>query len=76
VESAVLSWRPLGRGEFREIPLEHVIRGVYHASLSAGETGSSDIEYFLRAEGGMETVTYPVTAPDICQAVVYMPGNH
>jgi len=69
--SAALLWRPLGTGEFRTIPLEHVARAVYQVELSSpGE----DFEY--RIEAGMAdgaNLTWPASSPVMNQSVVTMP---
>jgi hypothetical protein len=66
--SASLFYRPMGRGPYREIPVNRVARAVYAAAIPAL---TDDIEYFVRAEmaGGQELV-WPPTAPSIAQTVV------
>ena len=66
---AVLFWRPLATGEFREIPLQHVARAVYAVQLP-GEATQSDFEYFVRATAGGRTLQFPAAAPTINQTVV------
>jgi len=63
-------WRALGAGEVAKVPLEHVARGVYAATLPAEATGG-DFEYYVEAaidEG--KTLRFPATAPQLNQSVV------
>jgi len=63
-------WRPLGSGEFAEVSLEHVARGVYAVALPP-EASKADLEYFIQAatvDGRM--FNYPATAPKLNQTVV------
>lgn len=46
--AVVLRWRPLGQGAYRSLPMEHVARGVYRATLAAEEI-PDDFEYFVEA---------------------------
>jgi len=41
-------WRPLGSGPFAKVPLLHVARGVYTATLPA-EATKADLEYYVTA---------------------------
>jgi hypothetical protein len=72
VDAVVLRWRPLGRGEYAAIPMEHVARGVYKASLP--EAGQ-DMEYYIEARTDDKTLSFPVTAPALSQTVVVMPRS-
>ncbi len=69
-----LHWRPLGRGEFETIPLEHVARSVYTVHLPARQIAGNDIEYYVQASVGFDKVHFPVTAPALNQTVVVMPA--
>ena len=71
--SLALHWRPLGKGEFSTIPLEHVARGVYTAKIPADRIAGGDFEYYVQASVGGNTVRFPVTAPAMNQTVVVMP---
>jgi hypothetical protein len=66
--SASLLWRPLGVGQFRAVPLEHVARSVYRVALPPpGE----DFEYRIEATAAEGThLTWPATAPQINQTVL------
>jgi hypothetical protein len=70
-----LLWRPLGKGTFERLPLEHVVRGVYSARIRASEIGGNDIEYYVQASVGASTIQFPATAPAMNQTVVVMRGN-
>ncbi|MHC4403845.1 MAG: hypothetical protein ACYTG0_29665, partial [Planctomycetota bacterium] len=69
-KDAAVCWRPLGSGEFAKVPLAHVARGVYRATLS-GKATDDDFEYYVQvaADGG-ETLEFPATAPALNQTVV------
>jgi len=71
--SSKLSWRPLGGGDYHEIPLEHVAAGVYRA-IVAGARIYGDFEYHIKVESnaGGQTLVWPATAPRINQTVVIM----
>jgi hypothetical protein len=73
-DSAVY-WRPLGRGAFTKIPLEHIARGVYSARIPASQIGDNDIEYYVQASLGRDTLRFPATAPGLNQTIVVMPTN-
>jgi hypothetical protein len=67
-KSARLLYRPMGRGEYEEIPIQHVDRAVYEATIPPlGE----DIEYYVEAQAaGGRQLTWPLTAPSISQTVI------
>ncbi len=67
---ADLFWRPMGRGAFAKVPLEHKARGVFEGALLPP---SGDIEYYIEvgADGG--TARFPVTAPALNQTVIVLP---
>jgi hypothetical protein len=63
-------WRPLGKGTFEKLPLEHVARSVYTVRLPTSQIGENDIEYYVQASVGASTIRFPVTAPVMNQTVV------
>jgi len=76
VPSAVLRWRRLGHGSFREAPLWNMARGVHEVRLPAEATSAGDLEYYVAvtaADGGV--VMWPATAPALCQTVVVYPAT-
>ena len=68
---AKLFWRPLGRGAWRQVDLRHQARAVYTVSLPPA---SGDLEYYItaRTTGGTR-LTWPATAPAVCQTVIVTP---
>ena len=73
---AVLRWRPLGRGRFSQMPLEHVARGVYTVTLPATQFKTQDFEYYLAAKSaGGDTLVFPATAPRLNQTVIVMQAD-
>jgi hypothetical protein len=68
-ESPKLYWRPLGTGDFASIPLTHVARGVYTATLPA-EAVKDDFEYYTEATVGGRTIQFPPTGAALPQTVV------
>jgi len=69
-EKAVLRWRSLGKGEFETVALRPVARGVYSVRIPASRIGSDDIEYYVQASVGTDTVRFPATAPAMNHTVV------
>jgi hypothetical protein len=67
-----LYWRPLGKGTFEKVPLEHVARGVYSARIPAAQIANNDIEYYVQASVDANTVRFPATAPVLNHTVVVM----
>ena len=69
-KSAVLYWRPLGRGAWQRRGLSHVGRAIYRVALPPA---TEAFEYWLAAgtAGGRQLV-WPVTAPDLNQTVVVL----
>ncbi len=63
---AALHWRPLGRGEYAQVPLTHVARGVYSLALGAKDT-KADFEYYVEATIAGQPLRFP---PAINQTVV------
>jgi hypothetical protein len=74
VKSAAAHWRELGRGEYSEVPLRHVARGVYTAAFPPEGVKTASLEYYVTATsaGGAE-ITFPATAPSANQTVVVVP---
>jgi hypothetical protein len=70
---ARLFWRQLGAGEFRDVPLRHVGRGVYEVKLPLVPVEGA--EYYIRARtvAGKELV-WPATAPIMNHTLVEMIG--
>ncbi|MDR3269823.1 MAG: hypothetical protein LBT83_12270 [Tannerella sp.] len=67
--SAVLKYRPLGRGGFLTADLQHIDRRVYQATLPSVVT--DDFEYYIEVQQASgATLRYPATAPDLNQTVV------
>jgi len=66
----VLYWRPLGKGEFETIPVEHVARGVYKTRIPAGRIAGNDFEYYVQTGAGANAIHFPATAPAMNQTVV------
>ena len=56
--------RPLGKGEWKEMPATHVARSVYEAKLPAAQ---DDFEYYITAG---DNLVWPATAPQLNQTVV------
>jgi hypothetical protein len=71
-KSAVLRWRPMGRGSWQSAPLKRMARAVHTVTLPPAVDES--LEYYLEAEtvGGM-LLRWPATAPKLNQTVVVMP---
>ena len=72
---ALLYWRPLGIGVFREVALSHIKRGVYRAILPASQIQGDDFEYYIEASTSNEAAHFPATAPALCQTVVVMDSS-
>jgi hypothetical protein len=82
-ETISVFWRPMGSGEFAEVPMEHAARGVFRATLPA-EAASADLEYYVQARatattsspglrGGLSVLRFPASAPALNQTVVVVP---
>jgi hypothetical protein len=71
-KDAALYFRPMGKGGFKKIPLNHVARSVYSARIPALQI-QTDFEYYIKVNttDGQES-TFPATSPDINQTVVIM----
>jgi hypothetical protein len=70
--SAVLRYRPLGGGDYKEIALTCKGRAVHEASLPAQP---DDFEYYIEAATLAGDVRFPVTAPSINQTVIVVPSD-
>ncbi len=68
-QSPTLYWRPLGRGNFATVPLEHVARGVYTVTLPA-DAVKDDFEYYIQAAVGGRTIQFPPAGAKLPQTVV------
>ena len=71
-KGAVIYSRPIGKGNYKKMPLKHIARSVYSARIPTGQI-ENDLEYYIEAStmDGQEC-TFPATAPDINQTVVIM----
>jgi len=69
---AGLFWKHLENDEYQNIPLEHLARGVYRATLPANHFSRKDFEYYIRATTRDEKVLYPATAEETNLTVVVM----
>jgi hypothetical protein len=70
-KSVVLYWRPLGKGPFQPVQVEHVGRAMYQAALPPA---TQDFEYYLQAqtiEG--KSLVWPATSPRLNQTVIVSP---
>ncbi len=76
IKSADLHWRFLGEKNFRAVQLKHVSRGVYHVAIPKEQLLKADFEYYVEAANEEQKLVWPVTAEEICQAVVVMPFNN
>ena len=70
---AGLYFRILGQSEFERIPLVHVGRCVYSATIGADRIEESDLEYYVKAKqwNGQERF-FPAAAPKLNKTVVIM----
>jgi len=68
-------YRPMGRGEFERLSLEHLNRGVYTAAIPPAATGD-DLEYYVQVTSSDRAVfRFPPTAPELNQTVVSLPAR-
>ena len=74
-QNDALYWRPLGKGTFEKLPLEHIARSVYSARIPASRMGANDIEYYVEASAGTGRIRFPATAPVMNQTVVVVQKN-
>ncbi len=76
LQEGVLCWRPMDRGEFKRVTLQHVSRGVYEVELSAKAIAGEDFEYYIEVKNADgEEGYFPAAAPQQCQTVVLWPDN-
>jgi hypothetical protein len=69
----VLHWRPLGRGEYQEAPVQHIARGVYRAAFPAGAATVLGLEYYLTVgPANQPQAIWPPTAPETGQTLSAM----
>ena len=67
---AALFWRPMGPGEFAQVPLTHVARGVYSVQFPP-DGARADLEYYVQAVPDDGTpLRFPATAPTMGQTVL------
>jgi hypothetical protein len=67
-----LCWRTLGGGEFRELPLRHVARGVYQVTLPV--VPDDGAEYYIRVKTAAgKPLVWPATAPGLNFTMVQLP---
>jgi len=69
IESANLLWRPLSKGAFEKIPLQHLARSVNTVSLAADQINGNDFEYYIEVQLNQERLVFPATAPAVNQAI-------
>lgn len=70
-KEAALHWRPMGKGEYEKVPLNHIARGVYSVTLPAERIGKHDFEYHIKIRWcGGEEVYFPASAPQNNQTVL------
>jgi len=71
-KDAALYFRPMGKGNFEKILLNHIARGVYSVRIVASQI-NADLEYYIKVNttDGQQS-TFPATAPEINQTVVVM----
>jgi len=66
--SAALHWRTMGSGSYRIIPLKHIARSVYSATLPAA---NKEFEYYIETrESDGKKLKWPATAPQLNQTVI------
>ena len=64
-------WRPLGRGNFSQTPLQHVARHVYTVTVPTAPLKGRDFEYYIEVKSShAEPLVFPATAPRLNQTVV------
>jgi len=65
-------WRPMGKDDYKRIPLTDVARGVYSVRIPAGRI-KGDLEYYIEAHSGDgHAAVFPASAPNMSQTVVIM----
>jgi len=72
-QDPVLHWRPLGHGDYQEVPVQHIARGVFRANFPLAATTAPGLEYYLTVGAtNLPTATWPVTAPQFGQTLSAM----
>ena len=72
-EDAALYWRPMGRGDFKKIALNHVARGVYSVEINADRIQKRDLEYYVKVSPAEAAdLTFPAGGLRMTQTVVTM----
>lgn len=74
----VLCWRTLGvsGAEFQRVPMALQARQTYSARVESAQITGNDFEYYIEAiSAGGENARWPVSAPEINNTVVIMPGK-
>ncbi|NNM84335.1 MAG: twin-arginine translocation signal domain-containing protein [Phycisphaerales bacterium] len=69
-----LMWRPLAEETFKPIALEHIRRRVYRAKLPPMPKRVEIFEYYIQADTGTHTLSFPPSAPQQNQTVVVVPA--
>jgi len=70
--TAALFWRTLGVGEFRELPLRHLARGVYQVTMPP--VSDEGTEYYIRVKTASgKPLVWPATAPGINFTILQIP---
>jgi hypothetical protein len=73
---AELLWRPMGRGEYQRIPLEHRARRVFEGTLPALTPGQSALEYRVEARmGDGQAMHWPASESGTGQTLVLFDGE-
>ncbi len=69
-----LHWREMGVGEFQDVPLIHINRGVYTVQFPPEALTVSHLEYFIevKTDSGRR-ISFPPTAPELNQTLVVVP---
>ncbi len=70
VKSAKLFWKIIGEKRYAEINMHHLNRGVYTATIPAGEIKAMDFEYFIKVRMAEDELHFPPAAPKMTQTVV------
>ena len=70
--AAALHFRAMGKGEYKQVPLTHVARGVYKVTLPPAR--DTAIEYYVTARTAKgDSLVWPATAPELSQTIVIIP---
>ncbi|MGC8561204.1 MAG: twin-arginine translocation signal domain-containing protein [Phycisphaerae bacterium] len=67
-----LLWRPLAAEKFQSIPLQHIHRGVYHATLPLIPKDVEIFEYYIHAKVGAQSLYFPPAAPERTQTIIVL----